>query len=283
MKRFMKFTVVFLICFSCENAKTQTDWIDFGNGESGQKPEIDMYSPTNFSIDFYGVNRYKKTENDTAYDVLLLPGNYGKTCDIGLPQLPILTYYVEVIVDTPIITVNSTDYLVLENYNLLPAQENETIGEGDTVTSFEKEFSIYSQDEFYPENFIMTSLPSICRNHRIITIVIFPIKINPVTKQLKALQHIDFTISGAGSIEVDIDNVLFDNFLKSNVINYSPNSNIDNNIDLLILTPDMFNESLLQYKKWKERAGFRTRIVTRSELEETLPPPNSFEWIADPV
>ena len=270
-----------MLGFSVENSLAQSDWIDFEKGgTNGQKPEIDMYSSTDFSIDFYGANRYQRTENDTIYDVLLLPGNYGKTIDIGFPQLPVLTFNLEVTVDTPIITVNSTDYIILENFYLLPAQESETLPESDTIPPFTKNDSVYHLNEFYPNTNVQISSPSIIRGHKIISVIVYPVQHNPITKEIKVLQSIDFSVYGAGSIEFDRDNIVFDNFLQSNVINYIPNSLTDNIVDLLILTPDIFEDDLMLFKEWKEILGFRTKVVTQSELETS--PPFGYQWVADP-
>ncbi len=281
MKRFVLPVIIILLVSSTINLQAQTDWIDFGNGgDNGQRPEIDMYSAIDFNIDFYGVNRYQRTENDTAYDVLLLPGNYGKTIDIGFPQLPVLTFNLEVTVDTPLITVHSTDYIILENFYLLPAQESETLLESDTIPPFSKNNSIYHSNEFYTYSNLQISSPSIIRGHRIISVIVYPVQHNPVTKEIKVLQSIDFSVHGAGSIESDKDNIVFDNFLQSNVINYMSNSTPDYNIDLLILTPNEFEDDLLPFKEWKEKLGYRTKIFTRNEVENY--PPFGYQWIADP-
>ncbi len=281
MKRLVLSVMIILLVSSTINLLAQTDWIDFGNGgDNGQRPEIDMYSSTDFSIDFYGVDRYQRTENDTAYDVLLLPGNYGKTIDIGFPQLPVLTFNLEVTVDTPLITVNSTDYIILENFYLHPAQESETLPESDTIPPFTKNDSLYHSNEFYPNTNIQISSPSIIRGHRIVSIIVYPVQHNPVTKEIKVLQSIDFSVHGAGSIESDKDNIVFDNFLQSNVINYMSNSTPDYNIDLLILTPNEFEDDLLPFKEWKEKLGYRTKVFTRNEVENY--PPFGYPWIADP-
>jgi hypothetical protein len=281
MKHLVKFILIFLLGFSVENSLAQSDWINFEKGgANGQKPEIDMYSSTDFSIDFYGANRYQRTENDTIYDVLLLPGNYGKTIDIGFPQLPVLTFNLEVTVDTPLITVNSTDYIILENFYLLPAQESETLPESDTIPPFTKNDSVYNLNEFYPNTNVQISSPSIIRGHKIISVIVYPVQHNPVTKEIKVLQSIDFSVYGAGSIEFDRDNIVFDNFLQSNVLNYIPNSITDNIVDLLILTPDIFEDDLILFEEWKEILGFRTKVVTQSELETS--PPFGYQWVADP-
>jgi hypothetical protein len=101
------------------------------------------------------------------------------------------------------------------------------------------------------------------------------IQFNPVTKQIKVVQNINFIVHNAGSIESDKDNVLFDNFLKSNVINYIPNSTPDYNIDLLIITPDEFEGELNPFIKLKNQLGIRTTVVTKTMIGNN-------NWFADP-
>jgi len=253
------------------NSQSQTEWIDFGNGESGQLPEIDMYTLTDFSIDIYGINRYQKTENDTTYDVMFLPNNFGKTTNIGYPQLPILTFNIEITVDTPSITINSMDTIVLENFHLIPAQESETISVWDPISSFEKNDSVYSSNSFYPSTNIMITLPSKCRGHKIATIIVYPLQFNPVTNEIKVTRNIDFKVHGAGSVEYSGDNAFYDSFLSGNVLNYVKNANQDNVIDLLILTPDEFYDELEPLREWKEKSGIRTTIKTQSDLYPEYP------------
>jgi hypothetical protein len=278
MKKIKVLSLLIVLISISNNILAQLNWIDFGNnGEVNQPPDLNMVSSANYNIEFYGVNNFRKIDNDTAYDVMSLPGNFGKNIDLGFPQLPVLTFYIEVISDTPIIIINSTSIDFLQNYYLIPVQESETIGESDTIPPFEKNDSVYSLNQYYPQFDVKISFPFICRGHKIATVMVYPVQFNPETRQIKIIKNIDFTINSAGSIESDNDNLLFDNFLKNNVINYEPELLPDYNIDLLILTPDIFYETLLPLKDWKEKLGIRTSIVTQSDLEA-----EDYDWIADP-
>lgn len=121
-------------------------------------------------------------------------------------------------------------------------------------------------------------MPTILRDHRISSLVFFPIQFNPVTKQLKVFKHIEIIIHGAGSIQSGKDNSSFDSLLKGLVINYENNSTPDYIIDLMIITPNEYEESLLPFKVWKDKTGIRTTIITRDDIEDA-----GHEWIADPT
>jgi hypothetical protein len=272
------FLISIIVCICCFfEAYAQSTWVDFGNnGEINQPPEINMITTSNYSIDFYGVNNFRKIINDTAFDEMNLPRTYTKSIDLGFPQLPILTFYIEVTSDTPIITINSINFDFLHFYNLIPVQETETMAESDTINAFTKNDSVYNVNQFYPSDNVIVSLPSVCRGHKIATVEVYPVQFNPVTKQIKVVQNIDFVIHNAGSIESDKDNVLYDNFLKSNVINYEPNSTPDYNIDLLIISPDEFEDELIPFIELKNQLGIRTRVVNKTEIGIN-------NWFADPI
>jgi hypothetical protein len=170
------FSIMAFIC-SVLNTNAQSTWVDFGNnGEINQSPELNMITTENYSIDFYGVNNFRKIINETAYDEMNLPGIYSKSIDYGFPQLPILTFYIEVTSDTTIISINSINFNFLQNYNLIPVQETETMAESDTLNAFTKNDSVYNVNQFYPSENVRVSFPSICRGHKIATVVIYSIQ-----------------------------------------------------------------------------------------------------------
>jgi hypothetical protein len=134
------------IFFSTINSSAQRDWIDFGNnGENGQYPEIEFYSNSSLTVDFFGVYRYFKEKEDTIDDALKLPGNNAITEDFGFPMLPALTSYIEVTGVEPTLTINSTDFILIENFYLWPAQNEKEMWEGAPEPTFEKNDSIYPE------------------------------------------------------------------------------------------------------------------------------------------
>lgn len=101
MKNFNRILIIFILNICCFNIYSQTDWINFNNyGKNGQLPNI-INNDSNFVIDFFGANRFKSTINDTTYDILNFPGSSSKNIDIGFPEIPILSFYIEINVDTP--------------------------------------------------------------------------------------------------------------------------------------------------------------------------------------
>jgi hypothetical protein len=171
MKRLNNYLLaIFTFIFCYSNA--QMDWIDFGNnGEGEQPPQLTEINDSTFRVDFFGTYRYKKMGNDTIYDVLKLSGKNGQTVDVGLPELPTKACYIELVVDTPAIFVVSEEYIILENFNIMPAQEIlESIDENPHVT-FDKNDSLYNSNSFYPSQNIKISHPKILRDHKISTLV----------------------------------------------------------------------------------------------------------------
>ena len=55
--------------------------------------------------------------------MITLPGDNGSIANIGVPQLPVKTVYIEVTTDEPVVTLTSSDYVTFQNYNLCPVQD----------------------------------------------------------------------------------------------------------------------------------------------------------------
>ena len=249
MKTIVKLLIIFVLSNTLQNTKAQMEWIDFGNGSDGQEPQIDLYSNTSLSANFYGIYRHFISANDTIYDVLKLPGNCSKSEDFGFPLLEAKTCYIEVTTDTPSISINSLDFYIIDNFYLWPAQNEKELWDESPISPFEKNDSIYSLNKFYPENIVKIRYPKIIRGHKIASIAFFPVQFNPVTKQLKVYRNIDITIHGAGSERSTYDNAHFDSFLNNILINYIPESDPDFNIDLMIITPTEYESALLPFKE----------------------------------
>lgn len=108
------FLLAFTMLFGYANA--QMDWIDFeNNGENEQAPELSLLNDSTIRVDFFGTNRFNKIKNDTIYDVLQLPGMNGRTVDVGFPELPTKSCFIEMAVDTPSISIISEDFILIDN------------------------------------------------------------------------------------------------------------------------------------------------------------------------
>lgn len=199
MKRLNLLLIAAGMAVLCQTVNAQMSWVDFGtNSESGKNPEWEMTSDSTFSVDFFGVYTFQKQNNDTLYDVLKLPGKNGITVDLGFPELPVKTMFIELLVDTPQITVEAKDYILIDSFNIWPAQEVKEL-DADTIESlFTRNDSIYQLNQFYPNKDVTISTPTICRGHKVSTLVFYPVQFNPCTKQLKVLRSIDITVHGAG-------------------------------------------------------------------------------------
>jgi hypothetical protein len=271
--------ILYLILF-CTLISTvlfaQMDWIDFqNNGEGEQEPQMIIVNDSTIRIDFFGAYRTKKLIDDTLYDVLKLSGMNGKTIDIGLPELPLKACYFEVSIDTPSISINAEDYIILNDFYIMPAQEPS--GQ-DTVFQFIKNDSIYASNGFFPSWNSRISLPQTLREHKVSSLIFYPVQFNPVSKQLRVFKHIEIIVHGAKSEQGEKDNAYFDSYLDGLILNYEKNDTPDEIIDLLIITPDEYYSSLLPFKDWKESVGIRTEIISRSTIEAA-----GYLWEADPI
>ena len=139
MKNVIKILMIIVLINSFMTIKGQMEWIDFGNqNEGGSLPDYNLNSDSLLSIDFFGVYHYRVIENDTTYDVLKLPGNCSQTDNIGFPLIPTKVINIELSVDTPSVVINSEEYIIINDYNLMPLQNEIEYLQGDLPHQFEK-------------------------------------------------------------------------------------------------------------------------------------------------
>jgi len=91
----------------------------------------------------------------------------------------------------------STDTEVISNIDIAPA-ETIPIDSDDTPPICEKNASIYSRNEYYPQNPVELSTPKKIRGVDFVKLRITPFQYNPVTKELLVYHNIQVRVSFNG-------------------------------------------------------------------------------------
>ncbi|MCK4979846.1 MAG: hypothetical protein KAS62_05585, partial [Candidatus Delongbacteria bacterium] len=256
------------------------EWLSFGNDiKANQEPELTISGSNSVHVEFYGVSEFQTTAPDgITYGRLEFPGKNGLTMAIGYPQVPIKTAYIEVGNDNPTIIVNTSNFIIYENYELYPSQEFPADYDDAPIPEFAKDADVYTEDKFFPEILAEIKQPLTMRGHKVSTLVFYPVQYNPVTKQLKVYNSMDVIVPEAMSVPSDKDSHAFSSLLKSQVINYEELTVLSPQTNMLIITPDEYYDELLPFKEWKEKMGVQTKIATESELDAL-----GYDWEADKV
>ncbi len=289
------FIVVFWLFPFAGNA--QEHWVVFKDGAVPSSPATNLVSSTSDEIvvrfEIPGMNSRDIAEENQAYQKLVIP-NGGHTAEVGNPELPTVGRFVEIPYGVMLrISVVSSKAIVIDNYNVYPAQEalpDQGIDRG--AVEFKKNTETYSTDSFYPRQIVVVDKPNFLRGHRIVLVVVYPVQYNPVSGRLKAYSEITVRIEFEGSpfMGTNKDDRFFQALLQRLVLNYEPAGNSgggtgqllkttdfsSGGADYLIITHDNFYDKILSLAEWRSKKGLKTRIAKKTDVINA-----GYTWTAD--
>ncbi len=231
MKKLILFCVTFLLLSGFIFA--QNRFLSFTQGEQAfakQKTLSERNFKNHFEAgievdyNFTGAFLFDKKVQDTLYNQLTMKG-LAKTAQAGAPALPVKTE----IVAGPYgakakIQITDVEYYEYKPYLIHPALKPARDTEGAPSPKFEKDYSIYKSDSFYPEQVVEIVNIGYSRATPLFFVETRPIQYNPVKKTLRVYTKIHFKIEFEGATgsfgQIARDNSLhYTNMLKSRVIN----------------------------------------------------------------
>ncbi len=201
---------------------------------------------------------------------------YGETAEEGLPDLPVYAHLIGVPDQSGVrVEIVSSAFEIVEGYNIMPTQ-TPTLEGSNEVLPFVIDENFYNRDEFYPSEVVRLGEPIICRDLRMIQVVISPVQYNPVTKQLRVYTSIDYNLVYDGfddrNAKTRRSNRVSESFLplyRALVPNadellaaYEPVRG-----GYLILTPDAFEDTMAVLGRWKHLKGYDVVIATASDID----------------
>lgn len=279
MKRTFFTTVVLLLCQFTFLIAAQKTWIALNQDtpapcypvietRSGSVTELQISLP-GFYLD------EKITPRGVAYSVSL-PGA-AKLLNTGYPDLPQLTYSL-IIPDkedmkAEIISSSYVDY----NYSIASSKGNlkRDINPSDIPYTYS---SAYSTDEFYPDDQTLMREPYILRDYRGQTVVIFPIRYNPVTQTLRVYSNLLIRVSPSGSgvsknaferlkplltTDPTFTSIYNNHFLNSPAAAYTP---LNENGNMLVISDPSLMTVVQPFVDWKNRMGQPTEMIDVSTI-----------------
>jgi hypothetical protein len=220
----------------------------------------------------------------TTYDCIDILSS-GQTADYGKADLPTVSYYIAVPQAAEVtLSFDTSNPVVLQGYNIYPAQYPKPDGDGFTDPPFVKNETFYALDEYYPHSVVDISPIMTMRECRLVLITVYPITYNPAKKAVKVYNDITIHVNFAGGTGEFIPEKyrsiyfqpLFDAFvLNSNSLErpsvHNPEGGIrsGDRADLLIVVYDDFYDAILPLAQWRYLTGLETKIVRWSEIGTT--------------
>ncbi|MBN1181522.1 MAG: hypothetical protein JXB49_04485 [Bacteroidales bacterium] len=250
------------------------------------------YSQSSHTVTFERGDLKIETESakdGNSYATINMP-SLRKTFDAGMPDLPVK--YVKLIIpsdqDVAKIVIEKTSSAKMTiSQPLFPAQPDVPISI-DTEPEFIKpDPSVYMVNQFYPSDVVqLVHSGYFDGSNHIVTLVVYPIQYNPITKELLFYNTIDFTLifqSGKGKpIRIQNRNEksqkIYDDILKKTVENpgdissyqIRPSLNKGTSVksgslpfyEYVIVTSSAFSSAFNEFVSWKIRKGLDVGIVT---------------------
>ncbi len=243
-----------------------------------------------------GFKSWEEKVGDETYQHLEIPGG-GYTADIGSPELPVVSTHLEVPFGAQAeVEVTDSQFRMLPDYNIYPAQEPWADFEQAEKPPFTKDEAVYSKDAFFPEQMVRTSKAGELRGYRVVFLAVFPVQYNPVKKELKVYSRFTLRLNYTErpTMTADLETKAmkrkakfskdFEPLYRATILNYEPPSpEVARMIeappdpafvgaDYLIITPDAFYNAVLPLKTHRETVdGFSVKTVKLS----AVPPGNA--------
>jgi len=193
------------------------------------KPGIIVRSSDELStvieFDLNGFVEEEITEDTRIFKKLRLP-DYYTTLEIGRPQLPAITEMVAIpgIANVRATVIDST-VEILKDYDVYPFQT--PLLEDEVKSKFDIDNDSYSRDTFYPASVVELKQPAIWRSLRVSPLRCYPVRYNPVTKELMVYRSLVVKLEyyGTSSINtLDTEPTVLskgeDEMYRGNVLNY---------------------------------------------------------------
>ena len=225
--------------------------------------------------------------NGKTYDKLQLK-NCGYTADYGKAELPTISFYVAVPQGAEItLNYETTDYVVLQDYDIYPSQPPKPETDGYIDPPFTKNESFYATNDYYPLSVVEVGPIMAMRGCRIVMVSVFPFTYNPTTKVVKFYHDISISIDFVGGIGEFIPErlrsiyfqPLFDAYLiNANSVErpqlHNPHESRGilsqgDRADLLIVVYDDFYDEILPLAEWRHLTGIETKVVNWSDIGTT--------------
>lgn len=285
----------------------QGQWIPLESAHiTGTKPSVtlieDTPTATTVRIDIPGFEAAILTVGGKTYRTIDLHSECS-TQEVGRPEVP----YVPVILAIPdqgdisVEVVETGKAVTLHDYRLPPARPSWK--EGDREPDYIESEASYRSATAYPEERVAVEKPVVFRDLRIVRLAVYPVRYVASTGEVQIVPSMTIrvrygpgpTVNGKTTPRRGIA-PSFAKLYRSMVLNYE--SMLDRHYGglelgrdvMLVITPDLFADTLRSYVRWKHQSGVYTVVKKFSEIGANSSDPaliknyilNAYNTWADP-
>lgn len=233
---------------------------------------VNSNSSTSVTITYNipGANITNIARGNTIYALLKVDG-FGQIGEIGSPSLP---GYVDIIampssVKDLNVEIVDAQYVDYNNFVIYPVQEPDV----DIDTPVEKAFRLnqqaYTSNSFYPSSVAQIVNLQDYRDIPLVYVQVVPVQYNPVTHVTRCYSQITYKLTFGNTEVLNTKlNTSDTNMLKNVITNCDQaaryNTCLESKESYVIITTNKFLEEVKRFAKWKDKTGFKTKILSRS-------------------
>jgi len=246
--------------------------------------EIDSSEEVNVRFPGFCKSSVQAKDGNT-YDMLRVPGCGSSAEKIGAPQLPFKGFYMQIPhgVDVSVKIIKKKEKRLGKGYHVFPKQPPQPDSLDIKDPKFHFDQISYSMDRFFPDSPVILDDPQIMRGRRIVFVKIFPLRFNPVSTEMIALEDIKLELEYKGKKDIySIDkmnrlaNRDTERFDQSVILNYKPmekektllSSSSCEKVGYLVIVADAFYEEVQPLVEWKHKKGYTTKVVMMSDIDD---------------
>ncbi len=270
--------LLFFMLVLCLVPAVAREWVPFESGAPERTGEFRVLSSdhgrTVVELNLVGIYVDEITGNGRSFqtvDLGMAAG--GLLAAVGSPQLPVVARFLAIPDDRAVrARVLEAEEVTLTGYNVYPVQPPSP--ENQQPVPFTIDEKRYTTDEFYPDAGYGLSDPMIMRDVRLVQLVLQPARFNPVTGELRVARRLmlELTYDNRSDVNVKVRtrpgvSRVFEPLYRELIANYDfgpPQRPEDGSY--LIITNDAFVSAVAPFAAWKQRKGWRTKVVTLSEI-----------------
>ena len=287
MKHILRTLPIAILLFAAMALTAQTRDFTFSNSAQREGLNVEQNTRSGLSMRHSLKQLHILNITDNGYTGDVIQGGTGISlpANEGEPNLPSFSRFVAIPNGANAhIEMGYRSMTTIANVDLLPAAPIK-FDTDDSPNTYEKNLSIYNRNAFFPEQPVTISEPFSLRGVQTVAITVAPYQYNPVTKELRVYDDMQFDVrfdGGNGEFgDTRLRSPYWDPILMQNLANYNQLPSIDyearmqewvNNrptgCEYLIVIPN--NEGFRQYaeqlRDFRIQQGILTEVKSLSDM-----------------
>ncbi len=287
MKHILRTLPIAILLFAAMALTAQTRDFTFSNNAQREGLSVEQNTRSGLSMRHSLKQLHILNITDNGYTGDVIQGGTGISlpANEGEPNLPSFSRFVAIPNGANAhIEMGYRSMTTIANVDLLPAAPIK-FDTDDSPNTYEKNLSIYNRNAFFPEQPVTISEPFSLRGVQAVAITVAPYQYNPVTKELRVYDDMQFDVrfdGGNGEFgDTRLRSPYWDPILMQNLANYNQLPSIDyearmqewvNNrptgCEYLIVIPN--NEGFRQYaeqlRDFRIQQGILTEVKSLSDM-----------------